>query len=719
MSTKTAARLILCFTLILISCFSANAQKKHFTEEQLLKNKMPAILVAMPSFVSWDDDAHLVYDKRTLPDTAWMTTTIDATTGKELISAKDYSRKQGSAMQVLSKENDLYYSNEGVLTRLTNNIEEEKNPRLSPDKKLVAFTRKNNLYVVDVATKTESQLTTDGTEDILNGYASWVYFEEILGHEYTTFWWSPDSKQIAFFRTDESAVPVFTLTDATGQHGLVVKQRYPKAGDKNPEVRVGIVSIENKKIKWADFNEHDDQYFGRLVWGPESHSVFVTWMNRAQNNMKIYEVSPATGKKKEVYNEAIRTWIRLDNSDRLTVMKSGKGMIILSDINGWRHIYYYNSNGKLINAITSGNYPVTELKYYDEKNETLYFTACKENSARTDLYSATLDGKKITRLTFGDYNHFVTLSPSRNYFITTYNNISTPTRIALLDRNGKLVKEIADSKGPEFDNYHFSKTEIIKVKSEDGLYDLPVLIRWPMELDPEKRYPVIVDIYGGPNSNSVNDFWSYSRTRQWFAKEGLIYVSIDHRGSAHFGKGGSDNMYRNLGYWEIKDYSTVVKWLINKGYADSTRIAIQGYSYGGYLACYALTYGADVFTHGMAGSSVTDWSLYDTHYVERYMGTPANNPEGYKSSSVLTHTDKYKGRLLFSHGVMDDNVHMQNSALLVSKLQDRRKDFDFSMYSEGTHGDLDLNKQMHFQNIRISFIYKYLLLKPVPAGLLR
>jgi dipeptidyl-peptidase-4 len=243
-------------------------------------------------------------------------------------------------------------------------------------------------------------------------------------------------------------------------------------------------------------------------------------------------------------------------------------------------------------------------------------------------------------------------------------------------------------------------------------------VTWPVNMDKSKKYPVLISIYGGPDAGTCFDAWSLSGNQQWYAKEGLIQVVMDHRASGHFGKEGVNYMYHNLGYWEMKDYSTMVKWLIANGNADPGKICITGFSYGGYMTCYALTYGADVFTHGMAGGSVTDWTYYDSHYTERYMGTPANNAEGYKTGSVLTHTDKYKGKLQIVHGIIDDNVHMQNSINLISQLQDAKKDFEFMPYSGGRHG-WPGNKWLHYLNMKTRFIYKYLLEKEVPKSMLR
>jgi dipeptidyl-peptidase-4 len=263
-----------------------------------------------------------------------------------------------------------------------------------------------------------------------------------------------------------------------------------------------------------------------------------------------------------------------------------------------------------------------------------------------------------------------------------------------------------------------AKTELIRIKSADGLFDLPAMVTWPSNMDPNKKYPLLVSIYGGPNAGTVMDGWKWNANQQFYAQEGMIQVAFDHRASGHFGKAGVNYMHRNLGYWEMEDYMTMAKWFIEKGQADPTKICITGFSYGGYMSAYALTYGSNVFTHGMAGGSVVDWKLYDSHYTEKFMDTPAENPDGYKSGNVLTHIDKYKGMLQIVHGTMDDNVHMQNSIQLISALEDKGKEFEFMLYPGGRHG-WGGAKGVHFNNLKTKFIYKYLLEKPVPKGALR
>lgn len=705
-------------TLFTATLFAAVGQKKELTDDQYFKNSFKGITQSLPSVIRWVDDQQVMYQKD------GKRYVLDCKSGKEREATDaDAKKTETDKPAVFTKKGDLYIKLNGTETQLTNDAEEEVNATMSPDGNYAAYTKKNNLYTVNINTKKETQLTTDGSDVILNGYASWVYTEEILGRSsrYKTFWWSPDSKRIAYFRTDDSKVPVFTMTDGNGQHGLVETVRYPKVGDHNPEVRVGIVLPDGGNTTWADFNDKDDQYFGLPYWSPDGSSLWVQWMNRLQNNLKIWAVNPADGSKKELYNEEQKTWINLDDEgERISFLTGGKGFLLLNDATGWNHIYLYDMSGKLINAVTSGKFTVTDIEYVDEKGKLVYFTArSRENTARSDFYRVNLDGKNLQRLTFGDYHHAgINLSPNGSYFVTNYSNSTTPNKLAVVSNKGKIVKELGDNKGPEFDNFNLAKTELVRVKSSDGLYDLPMKITWPVNFDKSKQYPVLISIYGGPNAGTCWDSWGLNGNQQWYAKEGLIQVVMDHRASGHFGKEGVNYMYHNLGYWEMKDYSDMVKWLISNAAADPKKICITGFSYGGYLSCYALTYGSDVFTHGMAGGSVTDWTYYDTHYTERFMGTTANNAEGYKSSSVLTHAGKYKGKLQIAHGIIDDNVHLQNSINLISKLQDDKKEFEFMPYSGGRHG-WPGNKWLHYTNMKTKFIYTNLLGKEAPKQMIK
>jgi dipeptidyl-peptidase-4 len=622
---------------------------------------------------------------------------------------------------VYLKKGDVFLKENGAETQLTFDVAEEKNPTLSPDGNYVGYTKNNNLYTLSLATKKEVAITNDGATGILNGYASWVYFEEIFGRstQYRAFWWSPDSKYISFMRFDERKVPMFPIYNSEGQHGFVEETRYPKAGDQNPTVKIGWTTPDGGSITWADFNEMEDQYFGWPIWNPNNNAMWLSWMDRGQNNLKIYELNMTTGAKKPVYTEYQKTWIDLEdrNGGRINFIPNNKGYIAQADASGWNHLYMYDMEGKLQYPITNGKFTVLGIRQIDEKNKTIYFTARGiESSARIDLYSIGFDGKNQKRLTVGDYNNAqVYLAPDAKNFVTLYSNVQTPTTLALINAQKKTVEVLGTATPANYDATKLAKTELIRIKSADGLFELPALVTWPKNMDPNKKYPLLVSIYGGPNAGTVMDSWSSNPTKEAWAQEGLIQVAFDHRASGHFGKEGVNYMYRDLGHWEMEDYMTMAKWFIANGQADPTKIAMTGFSYGGYMSTYALTYGASVFTHAMAGGSVTAWELYDSHYTERFMDTPAENPEGYKSGNVMTHLKNFKGVLQLVHGTMDDNVHMQNSIQLLSALQDQGKQVEFMLYPGGRHG-WGGAKGKHFNDLKNQFIYKHLLEKAMPAS---
>ncbi len=672
----------------------------------------------LPRFIRWVDNNQFVLNTKRGDDAAPKNYVYNLTTKQYTIAPADVVPTEKS---VFLKKGDIFLKENGAETQLTFDVAEEKNPTLSPDGNYVGYTKNNNLYTLSLATKKEVAITNDGATGILNGYASWVYFEEIFGRptQYRAFWWSPDSKYISFMRFDERKVPMFPIYNSEGQHGFVEETRYPKAGDQNPTVKIGWTTPDGGSITWADFNEMEDQYFGWPIWNPNNNAMWLSWMDRGQNNLKIYELNMTTGAKKPVYTEYQKTWIDLEdrNGGRINFIPNNKGYIAQADASGWNHLYMYDMEGKLQYPITNGKFTVLGIRQIDEKNKTIYFTARGiESSARIDLYSIGFDGKNQKRLTVGDYNNAqVYLAPDAKNFVTLYSNVQTPTTLALINAQKKTVEVLGTAAPANYDATKLAKTELIRIKSADGLFELPALVTWPKNMDPNKKYPLLVSIYGGPNAGTVMDSWSSNPTKEAWAQEGLIQVAFDHRASGHFGKEGVNYMYRDLGHWEMEDYMTMAKWFIANGQADPTKIAITGFSYGGYMSAYALTYGASVFTHAMAGGSVTAWELYDSHYTERFMDTPAENPEGYKSGNVMTHLKNFKGVLQLVHGTMDDNVHMQNSIQLLSALQDQGKQVEFMLYPGGRHG-WGGAKGKHFNDLKNQFIYKHLLEKAMPAS---
>jgi len=698
------------FTTLLLLSLSSSAQLKDLSFEEVFNKPASDILNPLPVYRGWADNSHYIEYRMEAKQSKPYT--VDARTGTSVQSAP----AQVNEASVRVKNNDIFYKDaQGAEKQLTRDSIVEKNPILSPDGSQVAFTKNNDLYSIDINSGAETRYTTDGSDLIYNGWASWVYYEEILGRptRYKAFWWSPDSKRIAFMRFDDSKVPVFPIYNSSGQHGFLENTRYPKAGDKNPEVKMGLVNLGLQGIVWADFDEKNDQYFGTPFWMADSKTLWMQWMNRDQNKLIIYSVNPMDGAKRIIHEETQKTWV--DWFDGMYFLKNGSGFILKSDKSGWGHYYYYDLEGKLKKQLTSGFWRVAQLLLVDEKNQEIFFTARQENSARHDLYKVSLKGaNEPVRLTFGNYDHQINLSPDGKYFITTYSNLNTAPKSALLDNKGNIIRELADSKGAAFDSYLLPKTELSYYKTRDGL-ELPMTITLPLNFDQTKKYPVWISIYGGPDAGTVYDRWkSPLGQTYWWAKEGVIQVAIDNRSSGHLGKTGMDFIYRNMGKYEIEDYMDAASLLKSKPYVDGTKIGITGGSFGGYITAMALTYGADVFTHGIANYSVTDWGLYDTHYTERFMGTPQNNSDGYRLTSPMTYADKLKGNLRIVHGTMDDNVHMQNSIQLINKLQDLNKNFEFMLYPGERHG-WGGKKARHSNQDNVRYIYKNMLEKQIPT----
>ncbi len=589
------------------------------------------------------------------------------------------------------KDNDLYYfkSGDSKMRRMTFDKIPEVNARFSPDSKKVAYTKNKDLYVFDLNTFKEIRLTNDASEKVYNGYAAWVYMEEILGRQsrYAAFWFSPDGNKIAYLRTDETDVPVFTLNrldEADGIHGLLEVVPYPKPGDPNPKVKMGIADIASAKTTWVKTDYSVDQYIAWPFWTPDSKNLAIQVLNRDQNDLKIILADPATGDYRQIYSETRKSWV--DFFEDIYVMNNGSGFIVRSYRTDWENLYYYDWTGKMVSKLTNFGFRVNAIARVDEDAKVVYFSATGSESTDNHFFRVGLDGKNLIQITSGPGTHNVNISTKGSYFIDTWSNFTNPGSIIAYDSKGKMIREIHKYDMPVFDPSKNSKTEFVKIMTSDGLFNMPATITYPVNFDPGKKYPVIFTIYGGPGSENISGNRWQGYNASWYAQNGIITFAVDHRGSGHFGKKGMDYLYRSLGKWEILDYADAVKWLREKPFVDPSKIGITGSSYGGYMTCLALTKGADYWTHGFAGSSVTDWRLYDDIYTERFMDTPQDNPEGYKDGSTLTFVKNYKGKLYLNHGDMDDNVHLQNSIYLISRLEDEGKSFQFMLYPNGRHG---------------------------------
>lgn len=576
----------------------------------------------------------------------------------------------------------------------------------SPNNRYAVYVQQNNIILLDQQTEQTKPLTTDGNDSILNGKATYVYEEEITGAN--TMRWSPNSEYLAFMRFDESNVPIYSMHVPEGKYGRVETQRYPVPGNNNPKVRIGIIHIPTAKLVWADFPADADQYFGRLHFKPDNQ-LLVIWAPRQQNEIKVFEVDPASGSKKQLYEETSSTWLDINNDADITHIDNGKHFILASDKSGYCHYYLYRADGTFLNAITSGDYSVTNFLRLDEQKKTLYFAARKENTARLDIYSVQLDGSNMRRISQGDYHYSkVHISPDYRYFMATYSNTQTISTTALFNIHGEKLMELGNAKGAQFENYSLPRKSFVRVKSTDGLFDLPVVITYPINFDSTKQYPVLMLVYGGPDAGKVYDEWNTSLSELYWAQQGVIQVSADNRSSGHFGKKGTDYIHRQTGIYETEDFMAVGRWLKQQPWVHPTKLCITGFSFGGYITMMALTYGSDVFDYGVAYYGIADWQWVDSPYSERYMDSPAENPEGYKKTAVNTYADRYKGMLRIIHGYSDNNAHPQNSLEVVNKLQELGKHFEFKLYPGVRHG-FKGKKWLHSKKELAIFINRYLL----------
>ena len=665
----------------------------------------------------------------------------------------------------------------------------------SPDSTKLAFTRNNDLYVVDIASGKEQRLTFDGTDLILNGYASWVYFEEILGRpsKYKAFWWSPDSRKIGFYRFDNTNVPLFPIYSAfakdysgdpshptaapamsqspkvtnLGIGGSLSETRYPKCGQTNPEVRIGIVEVpafqsETVKVKsdgsyllqpdivWADFDPTVDQYFGIPFWGADSQEFFIARMPRLQNTLDLYSVSVKDGSKKHIYNETYKTWI--DWMDQVEF--TAKGLYMVRNFEtGWQQIYFLSYDGKEFRRLTDGTNWTVSIIRVDEAKGDEYFPAKRDATVRQAVYKVDSKGV-ITSLTDPAYNAVgVKFSPDGKYFVASYSNVTTPTKVAVFQTSGGIVSAghagdiaeanlrgpvmqklrkgtyglkgmvVADAATPDYNPADYALGQLVHMTTPDG-FVLPGMMVYPKDFDPSKKYPVHVDIYGGPDTPVVRDRWTTpSKSSQWWSDNGIIQIWVDPRAGGHNGRAGLDMIYRQLTVNEVKDFIAWADWLKALPYVDGDKIGVEGFSFGGTMTSMLLMQAPESFHYGIAGGGVYDWALYDTHYTERYMDTPQNNPEGYKVSRVLEYVAGYPTTyqqaqssavepvmLKITHGTGDDNVHHQNTLLLVDALQKEGRKFDFMIYPDGMHGYRGYQGE-HFQNANREFWLRYLLAK--------
>lgn len=609
-----------------------------------------------------------------------------------------------------TRENYFVYDLEtGETQKLTRSDQKQQYAQLSPSGNKAAFVQDNNLYLVDLETGKEKAVTTDGKfNHIINGATDWVYEEEFGIAK--AWYWSPDGNKIAFYRFDESHVKEFFMTDWGELYPGLTRFKYPKAGEKNSTVKIGVYDLKSEETTWMDVGSENDQYIPRINWTKDPEVLAIRRMNRLQNKQDLMLADANTGDTEIIKTETSDAWI--DVNDDLKFLENGDRFIYVSEESGYNHIYLYDMAGEQIRQITKGDWEVTNYLGYDENADKIYYVSTEESPLQRHLYSINVDGSGKKKLSDGQSWNSVNMSRDYKYYIKTTSSPGNPptytlhkgdgTHVRMLEENEKLEQKIAE--------YSMPSKEYIKLPLEQAT--LNGYIMKPSDFNPEKKYPTLFYVYGGPGSQTVTKSFSSGQRPMWhkyLAEQGYIVVSVDNRGTGARGRDFEKQIYKKLGQYEVIDQIDAAKYLTETyDFIDEDRLGIWGWSYGGYMSSLVLAQANDLFDTTIAVAPVTNWRFYDTIYTERFMQTPQMNPEGYQKGSPITYADQIEGSYLLVHGTGDDNVHFQNSVELVNKLVAEGVQFESMYYPNRSHGIYGGNTRSHLYKMMTNFILENL-----------
>lgn len=578
----------------------------------------------------------------------------------------------------------LYSIDNKTLTLIA---EQAYTAQLSPDGSKIGYERKGNLFYMKLADSKEIQLMHDTLSFFYNGRFGWAYEEEfglVQGWQ-----WSNDGNSIAYWQSDERKVPLYRFTDYGSLKDNYSEIPYPRVGDQNPLVRIGVLDIEKKTNQWMKV-DCGDGYIPRIYWTSVQNQLAIVQLNRKQNHMQLYFADTRSGDVKKIFEEQEKTWLEVFSFGAgimhyFYFPENKKEFFWKSERDGWSHIYRYDYNGKLINQVTSGNWEVIKVLKTDDEKQKLYYTSTETSPLENHLYVIDFDGKNKKRLTQAAGNH--TINFGGQYYIDSYSSTTQPKQVNICNENGEIVKKLRENKQvSEFISTHTYAPQLLeKFVTSDG-QNIDISIIKPIGFDPSKKYPVLFDVYGGPCHESVHNEFATDPWHQYLAQAGYVIVKVNNRGSGGYGAAFKKIVYGKLGYWECFDFAEAAKYMASKSWVDANRIAIRGHSYGGFTAAYSILNYPGIFKVALVAAPVSDWRNYDAIYTERFMGVLPENKTNYDESAVLMYTNKLKGKMLIAHSTFDDNVHIQNSMQLIRSFVDNGIDVDQRIYQGGGHG---------------------------------
>jgi len=600
----------------------------------------------------------------------------------------------------------IYNRETDEMVPVSKNNQRLRNVKFSPDGKMVAYVREdNNLYTFEIGRKRERQLTRTGTDVVLNGHFGWVYEEEFS--IYDAYRWSPDSKTIAYWEENQSRVPVFTMINELELYPVMTEIRYPKAGQTNPTMRIGVVKATGGATRWMDIGDNRDMYYPRIYWH-SSEQLLVMRMRRLQNRWDLLICNPKSGKKKQGLMEMDENgWVSVHDNYRFLEKDE---IVWISERSGYQHLYRHTLKGEELAQLSDGQWEATRIVHLDEERGVVYFMANKASVAESHLYSVSFDGTGLKQLTTEKGNHSVQFSPLGEYFVDSYSSVSQPSKIVLKKRDGTTVRIIKETEKKQFDDYDWSIPQFVTFKTHDGAATLDGIVILPVGYKKGKKYPMMVYGYGMPGTQIVRDRWG-GLWNQFLAQEGFIVFSMDARGMS-----GRGEVFKNLSYGDMsrylaKDHVAGIDYMVREWGADPDRVGAWGWSGGGYFTGLMLTKNGSHFKAGVSVAPVMDFRLYDTIYTERSMGLPQDNEAGYDSTSVFSYVDNLQGHLLVIHATGDDNVHSQNTTQLVEKFVNAQQPLEVFYYPNRDHGIRGGNSRIHLYTKMFNHLREHLLEK--------
>jgi dipeptidyl-peptidase-4 len=733
---KNCALRGLLYLPVLMPCFGLHAQTPTLTTEWVAGPGSEVDQV--PSFV-WLENGTAILDDVRLPASKQTFESLDPVTGKRRLllnmrravdSLKaiepgadipgalpwpitfDSAGKQ--ALYIFDGDVFQLDLNSSAFSRLTRTAAVEKDPQFSPDGRFVSFVRDNNIYVWDITARTERQLTHDGSQTTLNGTLSWVYWEEVFGRHDTAYWWSPDSQSIAFLQTDEAGVPVSTFVDFSPVEQRLIHQVYPKPGEHNPVVRVGVIAVDSASTQWIRITDKPYEWLLRVNWLPDGKHLSLKTLDHSQRELRLYLSDRRGEDVKRLLTETDPAWVNVN--DDLYFLRDGH-FLWASERDGFMHLYRYAADGTLANQVTKGDWAIVSshggafwvhqgVVGIDEEKDWIYFTALKDGSVERQLYRIHSDGSDLTRVSAEPGTHAIGMSIDAKYYFDEYSNIHTLPALQLHAANGELKATIAAPR-PELLPPGMQYPQLMTIPAADG-FPMPAQILKPKDFDPARRYPMILHVYGGPSAPTVSDSWQKETLfDNVLASRGYIAVAIDNRAATAISKTLENTLVVAPGAGETADLVAGIRWLKSQPWIDGSRVGVWGWSGGGTITLNLMTRSQE-FKAGIAGAPVTDWRFYDSKWGESLLKLPQDNPAAYERASLIPRARDLHGYLMLMYGTYDDNVHPQNEEAFMNALIAAAKPYQVELFPMRKHGFVDIPALLQRYNAMLAFWEKNL-----------